>query len=257
MQKRLPCFLIVIFHLLMHQVQAQFHNNHVIAHRGAWKSAGLPQNSIASLHEAIRLKCAASEFDVHLTKDDVLVVNHDETFYGIDIASSTYAELLTIKHQNGEYIPKAEDYIREGMKQHGTKLIFELKASVMGIDRTLYAAELSVKLVSQLKASKWVEFICFDYDAARQIILLEPESKVSYLNGDVSPEKLKKDGFYGMDYHYNIYKKNQNWIQEAHENELIVNAWTVNTVEEMKILLDQQVEFLTTDEPGLLLDLTR
>lgn len=33
----------------------KFMDNQVIAHRGAWKTQGLPQNSIAALHEAIRL----------------------------------------------------------------------------------------------------------------------------------------------------------------------------------------------------------
>ena len=71
--------------------------NPVIAHRGAWKQKSLPQNSIASLQEAINLKCRGSEFDVHLTADDVLVVNHDHLFYGLDIEKSTYKMLLSKK----------------------------------------------------------------------------------------------------------------------------------------------------------------
>ena len=114
-------------------------DSQVIAHRGAWKVEGLPQNSIASLHRAIELGCAGTEFDVHLTKDDVLVVNHDADFYGIDIGTATYAELLAKKLPNGEAIPTAEAYLREGMKQQKTKLIFELKSSKLGKDRTLHS----------------------------------------------------------------------------------------------------------------------
>jgi glycerophosphoryl diester phosphodiesterase len=44
--------------------QTQFQKNKVIAHRGAWKAQGLPQNSLASLREAVRLGCEGSEFDV-------------------------------------------------------------------------------------------------------------------------------------------------------------------------------------------------
>lgn len=241
--------------LLLQPLPAQFLQNPVIAHRGAWKANQLPQNSIASLRQAIKLKCAATEFDVHLTKDDVLVVNHDADFYGMDIAASTYEELVAQKHPNGESIPTAEAYIREGMKQKNTKLIFELKTSRLGKERTRYSADLAVQLVKKLGADEWIEYILFDYDGAKRIIELDPAAKVSYLNGDLSPQQAKEDGFYGLDYRYTVYKQHPTWIREAHELGLIVNAWTVNTREEMQLLLDQQVEFLTTDEPEILLGL--
>ena len=41
-----------------------FASNKAIAHRGAFKKNGFPENSIASLREAIRLGCTGSEFDV-------------------------------------------------------------------------------------------------------------------------------------------------------------------------------------------------
>ena len=43
-----------------------WNKNQVIAHRGAWKKNKFPENSIASLNEAIRLKCFGSEFDVYI-----------------------------------------------------------------------------------------------------------------------------------------------------------------------------------------------
>lgn len=230
-------------------------DNQVIAHRGAWKTKGFPQNSIASLHEAIRLGCSGTEFDVHLTKDDVLVVNHDADFLGIDVATSTYEELLAKKLPNGESIPTAKDYLTEGMKQQKTKLIFELKTSRLGKERTLQSADLAVALVKELGAEDWVEYILFDYDGAKRVIELDPKAKVWYLNGDVSPQQAKADGFYGLDYHYTVFRDKQpTWLAEAKAAGLAVNAWTVNTREEMIRLLDQQAEFITTDEPELLFD---
>ncbi len=237
-----------------HVSAAQFIHNQAIAHRGAWKADGLPQNSLASLQRAIELGCAGSEFDVHLTQDGVLVVNHDNDFYGIDIATSTYSELLTKKHPNGEPIPTAEAYLREGMKQKKTKLIYELKTSKLGKERTLYSADLAVQLVHKLGAEEWVEYIAFDYDACKRIVERDPQAKVYYLNGDKTPSEAKQDGLYGLDYHFSVYKKNPTWIKEAHDLGLVVNAWTVNTREEMENLLDQDVEFITSDEPELLLE---
>lgn len=242
---------------MCHVSTAQFNKNQVIAHRGAWKVDGLPQNSIASLQRAVELGCAGSEFDVHLTKDDVLVVNHDTDYYGIDIATASYAELLAKKHPNGESISTAEAYLREGMKQKKTKLIFELKTSKLGKERTLHSADLTVQLVKKLGAEEWVEYIAFDYDACKRIIELDPKAKVYYLNGDKTPAEAKKDGLFGLDYHFNVYKKNPTWIREAKNLGLVVNVWTVNTQEEMTNLLDQDVEFITTDQPALLLDVIR
>lgn len=229
----------------------------VIAHRGAWKVDSLPQNSIASLHRAIELKCAGTEFDVHLTKDDVLVVNHDNDFYGIDIGTATYDELLAKKHPNGEAIPTAEAYLREGMKQKKTKLIFELKTSKLGKERTLHSADLSVELVKRLGAESMVEYIAFDYDACKRIVELDPDAKVYYLNGDITPAQAKQDGFTGLDYHFNVFAKNPTWIRESHDLGLAVNVWTVNTEEGMRTLLNQQVEFITTDEPALLFEVIK
>ncbi len=238
-----------------HVSAPQFLENQVIAHRGAWKTPGLPQNSIASLHEAIRLGCSGTEFDVHLTKDDVLVVNHDADFLGIDIATSTYEELLAKKLPNGESIPTARDYIIEGMKQQKTKLIFELKTSSLGKERTLQSADLAVALVKELDAEDWIEYILFDYDGAKRVIELDPNAKVWYLMGDVAPQQAKADGFYGLDYHFTVFRDKQpTWIQEAKDVGLAINAWTVNSREEMTRLLDQHVEFITTDEPELLFE---
>ena len=50
-----------------------WNKNQVIAHRGAWKKNNFPQNSIASLNEAVKLGCYGSEFDVWMTADNVLV----------------------------------------------------------------------------------------------------------------------------------------------------------------------------------------
>ena len=38
-----------------------FHENQVIAHRGAWKNTGHPQNSLASFRAAAEMGCHGSE----------------------------------------------------------------------------------------------------------------------------------------------------------------------------------------------------
>lgn len=118
MLRRNLCFVLSLF--MFYTANAQ--NNPVIAHRGAWAEKTIPQNSRASLKKAIELKCYGSEFDVHLTKDNILVVNHDNEFLGKDIASATYKELLSLKMSNGETIPTVEEFIKIAKKKTSIKL---------------------------------------------------------------------------------------------------------------------------------------
>ncbi|RAV29694.1 glycerophosphodiester phosphodiesterase [Sinomicrobium soli] len=233
-----------------------FIRNKVIAHRGAFKNAGLPENSMASLKRAIALGCEGSEFDVWMTADGVLVVNHNADFNGLDIETSTYEQLLQKTHPNGEHIPTAENYIREGLKQHRTRLIFEIKTPADKA-RGIELAEKSVALVHNTGAREWVDYIAFDYDICKKVMELDPSANVAYLNGDRTPSQLKKDGFSGLDYSIGIMKKHPEWIREARELGLTVNVWTVNKRDDMQWLLGEHADFITTNEPELLLELVK
>src|SRR5687768_10559476 len=88
-----------------HLVQVEFADNPVIAHRGAFKKNNLPENSIAALKEAIRLRCTGSEFDVRMTLDDTLIINHDPHYNGLEIEKTNYKDLSKIPLSNGEMLP--------------------------------------------------------------------------------------------------------------------------------------------------------
>ena len=111
-------------------------DNVVIAHRGGWKKNNLPENSIASLRYAISLKCAGSEFDVRMTADDSLVINHDPDYHKLPIEKINYADLAVFKLSNGEKLPTLREYILAGMKDNNaTKLICEIKPSEISKER--------------------------------------------------------------------------------------------------------------------------
>lgn len=230
--------------------QSSWNNNPVIAHRGAWKKNNLPENSIASLKEAIRLKCYGSEFDVHLTADGVLVINHDDDFQGMNIATSTYEALRQHKLSNGEEIPTLENYLKTGKEQKSTKLILEIKPD-KDPERMRKITDRVVAMVRSLKVTPWVEYISFDYPCLLRVLALDNKAKVAYLKGDVPAEKLKQDGFIGADYHFSVYKEND-WFKKAKDLRLTLNAWTVNKAEDMQWLLENKVDFITTNEPELL-----
>ena len=224
----------------------------IIAHRGAWKNTKVPQNSIAALKHAIEQKSWGSEFDVCLTKDNILVINHDNDYQGTDIATNDYATLSQKKLANGEKLPTAEEYMREGLKQKHTKMIFEVKPSSLGKERTIEAAEMSYKLVKKLKGLKQTVFISFSYDACLHLKKLNKKVRVQFLGSNKSPEDLYNDGFSEMDFNYNVFKNNPTYFNDAKDRKMKINVWTVNSASEMQYFIDNKVDFITTDEPELL-----
>ena len=128
---QLKSFILTLFALAaVCSAQAQgSHKVSIAAHRGFWKSEGAAgaQNSIAALREAQEMGAWGSEFDVHMTKDDVVVVNHDETIDGILIQSANYADLKDCRLVNGEPLPTLDDYLTQGEKCATTKLVLEIK----------------------------------------------------------------------------------------------------------------------------------
>ncbi len=235
--------------------QASFAKNVVVAHRGAWKKNKLPENSIASLKEAIRLGCAGSEFDVYLTADDSLVINHDADYAGRSIEKNTYSELAKTTLSNGEMLPTLHHYLQTGMQQNKTMLVLEIKPSAISRERGQYVAQKVVEMVKHLKAEPWIMYISFDYHILTRVLELEPGAKTAYLSGDKTPAQLVADKIWGADYHYDIFKKNSNWIAEAQQIKLNLNAWTVNKEADMQWFISNNFDYITTNEPELLFDL--
>jgi beta-glucanase (GH16 family)/glycerophosphoryl diester phosphodiesterase len=229
-------------------------DNIVIAHRGAWKTKKLPQNSIAALKESIDLGCHGTEFDIRITADDSLVVNHDATHFGIAVESTPYKILAEKKLKNGEILPTLRSFLIEGMKNNlTTKLICEIKPSTIGVEKSRYIAQKVVDLVKDLGAEKYVEYISFSYDVLLKIKEVNPNAITQFLEGNKNPEQLKQDGINGLDYHYSVYQKNKSWIQSAKDQGLTLNAWTVNKPEDMDWFIASGFDYITTDEPELLL----
>jgi beta-glucanase (GH16 family)/glycerophosphoryl diester phosphodiesterase len=237
------------------QTKLSFANNKVVAHRGAWKKNSLPENSIASLKEAIQLGCTGSEFDVWMTADDSLVIHHDPDFNNLVIEKTNYAALEVFTLSNGEKLPTLREYLLAGMKNNNsTRLVCEIKPSKISAERGKEVAAKVMNLVHDLKAKPWIVFISFDYGIVEKLNELDPQIPTQYLNGDKSPEELKAGGIDGLDYHFSVFKKHPEWIESAKKNQLVLNGWTVNDEATMDWLLANDFDFITTNEPELLLE---
>jgi alkaline phosphatase D len=236
--------------------QLTFMPNPVIAHRGAFKKNGFPENSIASLREAIRLNCAGSEFDVRMTADSVLVVNHDPHYQGMLIEATPYAVLAKQPLSNGEVLPTLASYLRAGQQDKpSTRLILEIKPSdIKTTERRDLIAKAVLNAVQEAGVEAQTEYISFDYDQLLVLKQRQKKAKAHYLNGDRSPEQVAKDGIDGIDYNFSVFQKNLDWIAQAKRLKLVLNAWTVNDMAQLDWFLEQGFDFITTNEPELLFE---
>lgn len=224
----------------------------IIAHRGYFQSEpATTENSLKSLENAQKLKIYGSEFDVRMTKDGVLVINHDEHHGKMEISETDFKELKQVKLSNGEDFPTLKEYLKQGKKDKSLKLIVEIKPDKTKEKEDELTAK-TIKMIKDMKLESQSEFISFSLNICKEIKRLEPTFKVQYLRGELSPEEIKNEGLDGLDYHYSIFQKNPTWIAEAKALGLITNSWTVNDVAVYDELKKQGIGFITTNIPNQL-----
>ena len=225
----------------------------VIAHRGYWNVAGAAQNSRASLKNAINLKCYGSEADVWLTKDGALMVNHDPAFNGITIKDTTSAVCKNLKLSNGENMPELKELLAiiaaEDWQNDTTKLIIEVKDH--GDDElNKKAAQACADAVYEAGVEDRVEFISFSLNLCQALVEASgSDIKVSYLNGDKTPQELSDMSITGIDYELKKYTKNPTWIKEAHDLDMTTNVWTISTRDDIIKSNYLGIDYITTDDP--------
>ena len=226
----------------------------IIAHRGYWKTEGSAQNSIAALVKANEINVYGSEVDIWLSSDGVPVVNHDAdvTLNGekLLVQETPLATLRKVKLSNGETLPTVEEYLNAFKNCNNIKLIIEFKTHKTK-EREDELARKVVDMVKEKGLQNRVEYISFGINFVQQAKRLHPEAPIYYLNGDLTPQIIKKMGLAGIDYNLNVINKNPNWVAESHDLGLKVNVWTVNKEEDIQKAINQKVDFITTDEPLL------
>lgn len=226
----------------------------IIAHRGYFQThPPTSENSLKSLLNAQQLKVYGSEFDVRRSADGILVVHHDEYHGDMEIADTPYSELKKRRLSNGEKLPALKRYLKLGKRDPQVKLILELKPAKTKVLEDEIVMQ-TLKLVKKLGVESQTEYISFSLNICRQIRKHSPDFIVHYLNGDLSPQQLKAENFSGLDYHYKVLtEKHPEWIREARALGLKTNAWTVNDADIYQQLVNQRIDFVTTNIPEQLL----
>lgn len=229
-------------------VKDNFARNKVIAHRGAWKKHDVSHNSMSSLKYAIELGCEGTEIDVWMTADNVVVLSHDHIIGGKVVEETTAEDMLKTPLKKGDFVPSLEETIEYIKGQNKTKLVIEIKGTRMG----KAIADSVVQLVHRMNAQGWVNYIAFGLEHLVRVKELDPTAEVAYLGSDKTLEELKAANMTGIDFHYNLFFKDTELSKKTKELGLSTNVWTVNSEKDLKTMLDQNVDYITTDEPELL-----
>lgn len=244
---------LLVFYVLNMTAQNTF-----IAHRGA--SYVAPENTLASAKLAWELGADAVEIDIHISKDNRIMVIHDKdtkrTCSGkknLTIADSPSVLLRDLdagiwkdQKYKGEKIPFLAEIVET--VPAGKTLVVEVKCGVEVIPPL-------VRMMEKCTKKEQIVFIAFDWKTMVEVKKTFPGNKCYWLSGSKNGLSKKiveaaENGLDGVNLHYSII--DEEVMRIAKENKLEVLAWTVDDPTEAKRLTNLGVTKITTNRPDWL-----
>ena len=221
----------------------------IVAHRGYWQTEGSAPNSIAALQQAHRAGVWGSECDVHITRDGVVVIHHDASIDGRRIEQTDYRDLQHCRLQNGETLPTLTQYLQAAAELHNLQLVIEVKPHRLPHNESRCVKAVT-EAVNAAGLTERVDYLAFSLHACNELLRHDANARVFYLEGDLPPTDARLRGMAGIDYPARRLLAHPEWIAQAHQLGMKVNAWTVNRKRKMRRLAALQVDYLTTDRPA-------
>lgn len=252
----------------------------VFAHRGS--SNLFPENTELAFVNSFAMGVDAFETDIRLTKDGKIITQHnediDETTDGTGkVIDYTYDEIkefnfgYRFKDINGN-VPYVENRV-DGLypmevsnffRKFGDNVVYSIDIKDDG-ENGIKSAELLYKFVKEYKLEKNVIFSSFNEENLKHL------RKISHgeiiISGSI--EKTKEvvyasyfgyDGFKKFNTHAMMIPRFEKLpldtkylIYKIHRHNMAVCYWTIDTEEEMRMLIDKKVDGIITDRIDLLL----
>jgi glycerophosphoryl diester phosphodiesterase len=241
----------------------------VYAHRGG--AALRPENTLAAFDHGLTLGADGLEFDVHLSRDGVPMVHHDDTLdrttdatgpigalSAADLAKVDAGYRFTLTagvfpfRGQGWGVPT----LRQALSRYPVPLIIELKTA----DQAL--AKATVEAIRAARAVERVAVGSFSYRALREIRRLEPRIATGAA-GEETRWALYRS-WVGWPVRRTAYREFQvpeqsgwttivtpRFIEMAHGGGLPVKVWTVNERADIERLLRWGVDAIISDRPDI------
>jgi len=215
----------------------------VIAHRGA--SDLEPENTLRAVRRAFELGADWVEVDVRVSRDDRLVIIHDETVDRTTdgrgrVSEMTFEELRRLDAGLGERIPSLEEVLEEA---EGRGLLV-LEVKVPGHEWRL------VNLLKTMDATNRVVVSSFYHKSVRKIKGLEPTMKAGVIisSQPVNPSRVVAEARADMAFIKAKYV--DPWVvDELHEAGMEVYPWVVDDMHGVKKFLEMGVDGIVTNRP--------
>ncbi|MEW6403497.1 MAG: glycerophosphodiester phosphodiesterase [Chloroflexota bacterium] len=248
----------------------------VIAHQGG---DGLwPGNTIFAFQNAVDLGVDVLEMDLHITKDGVLVLMHDETVDRTtdgtgEIESLTLAELKLLDagydwtSDEGAIFP----FRGKGITVPALAEVFEAFPQIrMNIEIKKTNAPMAkpfCDMIRQYDMQDKVVVASFHDERMREFRAACPEVATSSARQETTVFVLMTKGLIGGFYSPEflslqvpeesggITVLTQGFVNAAHARNLAVEPWTINNPEQMKLYMEWGVDGIITDRPDLMLEL--
>lgn len=236
----------------------------VIAHRGCWYVDGknnVPENSIAGLQRAQTMEGVYSvEFDVWMTADDVLVINHDATIEGITIQNSNYSAIENITLSNGEKLPRLDAYLDEYAKNTSIKMLLHLKGHATTA-RTKECVDAIVVMLRERGILAKTEWLVPTYDVAKYIIdkckAEVPDLVVACAEAKVTSTYPELGNGMILNYKYTTVDSNPSVVKQAHLRGLEMIVWSITSEAGMLKYMSLGIDYFNCNRPALLAELNK
>jgi len=228
----------------------------ITAHRGS--SLEAPENTLSALKKAIENGADYAEIDIQLTKDNHIILLHDETFerttgntfqpdeLTLDEIKSLEAGSWFSDQYADEVIPTLQEVIDL------TKGKLKLNIEIKGSKYSPKIIEEMIKIIELNDYSDSCVITSLVYEDLEIVESLKPELKTGYIMfvaiGDL--EKLNVD-FYSVE-ETNV---TESFVSKAHSSGREVHVWTINDELSMGEMLDLGVDNIITDNDALLKDI--
>ena len=233
----------------------------IFAHRGY--SGKYPENTMLAFEGALKLSVNGIELDVHKTKDGKLAAIHDEsidrTFLGNGLVKDyDLRDLKKLENRDEKFrenidsiIGTLEEVILLVSFKDDFVLNIELKTDVIhynGIEEDVLEMLDSYDMIENTIISS------FNHESLKICKKINKNIKTAVLYSEPIEDIVnyaKELGVYAIHPDYKLVDKIL--IKKCHENNILVNAYTVNEKEDIERLIEEGIDGIITDYPNIAL----
>jgi glycerophosphoryl diester phosphodiesterase len=233
----------LVFSVCCVKLSGQQSSYYLIAHRGGVVDSTYTENGLPALLEAIKRGYNMVEVDLRVTKDSVLIIQHDNTFkryYGVDraVKEMTWEEISKLRSDKDSCkVLRFED----ALKHCAGKMQVMIDNKIEGNDTVLFSKV--VRLTQQ-------------YHLDQEALMIGTDESTTYFTGKIKlsctrkqlEENMSKQGYSASHYYLFGADLNRDDVEWAKKNNIlavgVVNEWRYKRARATKENIEKDINRL-------------